>query len=282
MTGPAQNQKSESISGEDVFAEIISLSKKLITETVQRMIESAEDYHSWSLSDQDSTRVVKLIKHKQRIICSSFVFQLNKHFAEFKADKQSRSGENDSRDWRKLGLGVNSAAETEVLEEITTRYDDAFKEFDQTLVKRLQACIKRSRASIYENPLQVKRLCESYQYAIDSLNLEVNYKIALYHLFAGRFIESLGPFYRRIDETLIGYGMLPDIPAASIKLRDSEGLSESEPPSIIELNQSACLLMLLQQGKEKSRASSKQCDNLFVDLKERFARYGLDEYDRPD
>ena len=270
---------SESISGEDVFAEITSLSKKLITEIVQRMIESAEDYHSWSLSDQDGARMIKLIKHKQRIICSAFSFQLNKHFAEFKAGKDSPSAEKGAHDWQKLGLGESGAAETDVLKDITSRYNEAFKEFDQAIVKRLQACIKRPKASIYENPLQVKRLCESFQYAIDSLNLEVNYKIALYRLFADRFIESLGPFYRRIDQALIDYGMLTEIPPASIQLRNSDGLSESEPPSTINLNQSACLLILLQHCKEKSRTSSNQCNNLFTELKETFARYNLDGYE---
>ena len=193
MKRPVQNQNPDSISGEDVFAEITSLSKKLITEMLVRMIESAGDYHSWSLSDQDGARMIKLVKHKQRIICSSFSFQLNKHFIEFKSGNESMSREKGARDWQILGLGANGTAETEVLQEITTRYNDAFKEFDKTILKRLQACIKRPRASIYENPLQVKKLCESFQYAIDSLNLEVNYKIALYHLFADRFIESLGP-----------------------------------------------------------------------------------------
>ncbi|MGB5327407.1 MAG: DUF1631 family protein [Gammaproteobacteria bacterium] len=259
--------------------EITSLSKKLITEMLVRMIESAVDYHSWSLSDQDGARMIKLVKHKQRIICSSFSFQLNKHFAEFKSDNESVSREKGARDWQILGLGANGTAETDVLQEITTRYNDAFKEFDQTILKRLQACIKRPRASIYENPLQVKRLCESFQYAIDSLNLEVNYKIALYHLFADRFIESLGPLYRRIDRALIDHGMLAEIPTASIHLRTSDGLSESSAPSTIKLDQTACQLIVLQRYKEKSRAQSSQYKNLFPELKQHFASFGLDEYD---
>ncbi len=279
MTHLAQKQKSDSISGEDVFAEITSLSKKLITEMLVRMIENAEDYHSWSLSDQDGARMIKLIKHKQRIICSSFSFQLNKHFAEFKSDTESLEREKGARDWQIIGLGVNGTTETDVLQDITARYNDAFKEFDQAIVKRLQACIKRQRASIYENPLQVKRLCESFQYAIDALNMEVNYKIALYHLFADRFIEALGPLYKRIDQALIDYGMLTDIPPARIKLRDINGLSESEPPSTMKLDQSACLLMLLQGYKEKSRSQSNQYDNLFPELKQSFASSRLDEYD---
>ena len=284
MTRPVQNQNSDSISadsisGEDVFVEITSLSKKLITEMLVRMIESAEDYSSWSLSDQDGTRMIKLVKHKQRIICSSFSFQLNKHFAEFKSDSEPLSREKGARDWQILGLGANGIAETDVLQGITTRYNDAFKEFDQAILKRLQACIKRPRASIYENPLQVKRLCESFQYAIGSLNLEVNYKIALYHLFADRFIESLGPLYRRIDQALIDYRMLTEIPAACIHLRNIDGLSESNPPPTIKLDQTACQLVLLQRYKEKSRAQSRQYNNLFPELKQQFATFGLDEHD---
>jgi len=279
MTHPAQNQKSDSISGEDVFAEITSLSKKSITEMLVRMIESAEDYHSWSLSDQDGTRMIKLIKHKQRIICSSFSFQLNKHFAEFKSDTESVSREKGARDWQIIGLGVNGTTETDVLQEITARYSDAFKVFDQAIVKRLQACIKRTRASIYENPLQVKRLCESFQYAIDALNMEVNYKIALYHLFADRFLEALGPLYKRIDQALIDYGMLTDIPPARIQLRDIDGLSESNPPSTIKPGESVTLLMLLQRYKENSRNQSNEYKNLFTELKQTFASSGLDEYD---
>ena len=278
MTIPFPNQRSDSISGEDVFAEITSLSKKMITELLLRMIDSAEDYHSWSLSDQDSTRMIKLVKHKQRIICSSFSFQLNKYFSDFKSNNATLSTENGVRDWQIIGLGVNGAAETDVLQNITTRYNAAFKEFDQTIVKRLQACIKKTRASIYENPLQAKKLCESFQYAIGSLNLEVNYKIALYHLFADRFIESLGPLYRRIDQALIDYGMLAEVPPARMQLRGLEGLSESESPPTIKLNQSACLLILMQRSKEKSRTSTSQYNNLFTELKQSFASYGIDEY----
>jgi hypothetical protein len=275
-----QHHTSDSISGEDVYAEITSLSKKLVTELLVRMIESAEDYHSWSLSDQDGSRMIKLIKHKQRIICSSFSFQFNKHFAEFKADHQSLSHEKGLRDWQRLGLsGADETSETEVLQGITTRYNEAFREFDRAILKRLQACIKRSRASIYENPLQVKRLCESFQYAIDSLNLEVSYKIALYHLFADRFIEALGPLYRRIDRVLLRHGMLPDIPAARIQLRNLEGLSEAKSPRDFKPDQSACLLLLLQRFKEESRVPSSSFENLFPKLKRQFAANELDAYD---
>ena len=271
---------SRALSGPDVYNDTTALARKLVTELLARMIDSASDYHSWSLSDEDGARLVKLIRHKQRIICSSFAFQLKKQFADFNAGKQNASADKVTRDWKKLGLvGAIDAAEIDELDAIAGRYDEAFREFERSILKRLQACIKRSRASVYENPLHVKRLCEAFQYAIDSLNLAVNFKLALYRLFADRFIEALGPLYRRVDQSLYEHGMLTDLPPARMQLRPLDGLSPSSPPEAFEPDQSASLLMLLQRFKEKSRQPAKQYQNLFPELRQRFARYGIDQYD---
>jgi len=279
MTDPTSSPKTASTSDQDAFAEVASVSKKLISEMLVRMIESADDYRNWNLSKQDGARLVKLIKHKQRIICSSFSFQLKQHFTEFKAADGSRSQKHSLHDWQRLQhSGANDKTEIAELEAIISRYSDAFKEFDRCILKRLQACTRRSRASLYENPLQVKRLCESFRYTVDTLMLETNDKLALYKLFADRFIESLGPLYRHIDQLLFERGMLPDMATARIQLRSLDGLSESEPPSTLQLNQSACLLVLLQQYKEKSRVSVSRFQNYFPELKQRFASYGLDTY----
>ena len=152
------------VSGQDLFAEVTRLSKKRISEMLVRMIESAADYHNWPLSDEDAARVAKLIKHKQRIICSSFAFQLNRHFADFKAGDGSLSEQAGAHEWQQIGLsGSRDDNEIAELNRITKSYGEAFKDFDRSLLKRLQACLKRPRASIYENPLQVKRLCESFR-----------------------------------------------------------------------------------------------------------------------
>ena len=279
MTNKKRSQPSKTISGHDVFAEVILLSKKQITEMLVRMIDSASDYHGWNLSDKDAKQTIKLIKHKQRVICSSFAFQLNRNFTDFKSDDGSSSAVQGLHDWHRIGLsGRKDATEIKELERITKHYSKAFKGFDRTLLKRLQACIKGPRPSIYENPLQVKRLCESFYHAIDSLKLETNLKVALYQLFADRFIESLGPLYRSIDLFLLEHGMLPKIPPAGVKLRHLDGLSESKQPASLQLNQSASLLVLLQKFKEKASASSSRFCNHFPELKQRFARYGLNQY----
>ncbi len=244
---------------------------------LRRMIETAEDYHGWGLSDQDGARVVKLIKRKQRIVCSSFTFQLNRHFAEF--ESAYALGEADARGWQKLGLsGATETVETNELQAITSRYREVFMEFDQGILKRLQACVGRQNLSIFLNPLHVKRLCESFQYAIDSLNLELSYKIALYHLFADRFIESLGPLYRRIDLALLTRGILPELVPARINLRSIEGLSESAAPDAIKPEQGICMLMLLQRFKEESQLAREQCGNLFPELKMRLGEFGIDRH----
>jgi len=281
MSDSKSVNKSDTTTGHDAYAEVAIVSKKLTNEMLVRMIESAADYRDWSLSDEDGARLVKLIKHKQRIICSTFAFQLNRHFADFKAADGAQKKEDSPKSQERPGLsGVNAGnSELEALEQITARYGDAFKALDSCIVKRLQACIRRSRANRYENPLQVKQLCAAYRYATDSLNLEVADKLALYQLFADRFIDALGPLYRRIDQLLLDHGMLPDMPTARIQLRNPEGLSESRPPSTLKLNQSACLLVLLQQFKEKSRTSASRFHNYFPDLKQRFGSFGLNDYD---
>ena len=280
MTDSKSVQKSDTTTGHDAYAEVAAVSRKLINEMLVRMIDSAADYRDWGLSKDDGARLVKLIKHKQRIICSTFAFKFNRNFAEFKAVDGAQTQDDSLENQEQAELsGTRISSESEALETITQRYGDAFKAFDSSILKRLQACIRRSRANRYENPLQVRQLCAAYRYAIDSLNFEVTDNLALYQLFADRFIDTLGPLYRRIDQLLLDHGMLPEMPAARIQLRNPEGLSESQPPSTLKLNPSACLLVLLQQFKEQSRASSSRFHNHFEDLKQRFGRFGLNDYD---
>lgn len=276
MNRSDKSQSTSDESGEEAFVDITSLSEALVKEMLLRMIESAADYYGWTLSDEDGVRVVKLLKGKQRIVCSSFGFQMRKHFEDFRTGVAEKS----ARDWQKIGLDSGTgAAETAQLQDITDRYQEAFREFDRTILKRLQACIKRSRASVYENPLQVKKLCEAFQYAIDSLNLQVHCKVALYQLFADRYIESLGPLYRRLDRALLERGMMTELPLARIHLRSIEGLSESESADTMQPDQTICLLMLFQRFKEKTRKPTGRFSNLFPELRQKLGQFGFDQFD---
>ena len=62
MTDTNHPKPTATVSGQDVFAEVTSLSKKRISEMLVRMIASAGDYRDWNLSDDQSARLVKLLK----------------------------------------------------------------------------------------------------------------------------------------------------------------------------------------------------------------------------
>lgn len=274
MTGPSNRQPPTAQSGQDAFVGAANLAKKLTTNLLLRMIETSDDYRGWGLSDQDGARLMELIKQKQNMICSSFAFQLKQDFFEFKAGQED--ADKTSAQWQHLGLsGEDHRSEVAELQEIVNRYSEAFREFDRSIIKRLQACIKRQRAAIYENPVQVKRLCESFQYSIDGLNLETQNKIALYHLFADRFVETLGPMYERIDRFLLDCGMQPELPLARIHLRSIEG-SNSERSAKKQLSPEQ---KLLQSFKKMSREQSGKLTNLFPELKHQFADAGIADYD---
>ncbi len=274
MTGSNKRQSPAVKSGKDAFLGVASLGKKMVTDMLLRMIEGAADYHGWSLSDKDGKRVVKLLKQKQRSVCSSFALQMKQHFAEFLSADGANS-EKAAAEWKPDG----PKAEIDELQEITRRYAEAFREFDRSILKRLQACLKRPRASIYENPLQVKRLCESLRHAIDDLDLETDCRIAIYQLFADRFIEALGPLYRRVDRYLLDCGMLPEQPPARMHLRDIEGLSPAQAPSGLVPDQTLGQLMLLQSFKERAREKSGKQSNIFPELKRQFANSGIRQFD---
>ncbi|MFT5218279.1 MAG: hypothetical protein ACI9LO_001428 [Planctomycetota bacterium] len=276
MIPSEQHHDASSVPGSEIYDELAVLSANLVTEMLLRMFNSAEDYYGWPISDEDGGRLVKLVNRKQRIICSSFVYQLKKHFSEFKTATVDISTEIQAPGWQRIGLSrSNEEIELNELKMITSRYSNAFREFDKTIMKRLQQCIRRPRAHLQDNPIQVKRLCEAFQYAIDSLSLEVNSKLALYNLFADRFIETLGPFYRAIDHHLIEQGILTDLEPAQMLLRNRDGLSESRPPQSIAINPTLTQLMLLQKLKEQSGRGGSDFKNQFPELKQQLIRYGV-------
>ena len=273
MANSSQRQKPESASGKNVYAEVVDFSKQLVSERLVDMIENAYDFDGWDLSQKQADQLVKLLQHKQRIICSTFAFQLKNGFAELES-----AGSNDSDQKRELPESIDSA-EADEIESIAKRCKKTYGDSDRNIMKRLQACLKRPRASIYENPLQTRRLCESFHHAIDGLKLKSSGRLALYRLFDARFIALLGPLYRQVDNFLLERGMLPELAPARIQLRSIEGLSESDPPQGLQLDQTACQLVILQRYKEKARLSESSFKNYFPELKREFADCGLTRHD---
>ena len=278
MTDPGNRQPPAAQTAQDAFVGAANLGQKLTTNLLQQMIEGSADYRGWGISDNQGARMMKLIMQKQRVICSAFAFQLKQDFFEFKAAHED--ADKQAARWQHIGLsGSGLRAEIAELQEIVNRYSEAFREFDRSILKRLQACTRRPRAAIYENPLQVKRLCESFQYAIDDLGLETQDKIALYHLFADRFIDKLGPVYERIDRYLLDSGMQPELPLARIHLRSIEGANGERANSNADRPGPASKADLLKPFLANARNQGGKPQNLFPELKRRFGEAGIDKYD---
>ena len=84
MTSANNPQSPDSASANEVYAEAMSLCKKRVTAMLATMIAGSEQYHNWDLKADEAPRLCGQIQHKQRIICSSFVFQMNRFFSDFR------------------------------------------------------------------------------------------------------------------------------------------------------------------------------------------------------
>ena len=86
------------------------------------------------------------------------------NFADFKAANDAQAQDDGVKNPQQAELsGANANSDSVTLEAITQRYGDAFKAFDSCILKRLQACIRRSRANRYfaEHPRCIERIIES-------------------------------------------------------------------------------------------------------------------------
>lgn len=284
MSRPDNNATASknSSSGTEVYELIIDLCKDEMQIMLENMIDTAKSFAEWTLSDTDATHLSQQLFDKKRIIKSSFAFQLEKGFSDFKSIRKTRLHENDSTDWKLLGLsGVNSATEVEELESIIGDFSQLYGDFYKTLIQRLQFCLNRTRAEIDENPMHVQRLCESFQNSIDSLNLETKYNLALYRLFASTTLVKLGPIYRKMERCLLDHNILPRLKPARFSLRSCTNLSESMPPKSMPVSDDLKLILLLQHFKEKSRDTTKNYQNLFPELKQELLKQEYSDFDQP-
>ena len=187
-----------------VYLEVARLTQKLGSEMLARMIEQSESYPHWNLSDWDRTCLIRLIRENKSLMCATFSAQLKAYFGEFRREIKAPK----TMGWH--GQGSESVIENERLREIAQQHQKSFKTITRNILKRLQTCVHRSRASAHENPIQINRFCEAFQITTHKLNLQLEYRLALYNLFSDHVIGVLNPLYQRIDRVLQSRGMLPD------------------------------------------------------------------------
>ena len=207
-----------SLSGRDIYDDVQEIAIEDITRQLEKMIESSDTFDGWVLSVKDGTRLIKILNSKKRIIKSSFKFQLKQNFSNFKSVPKTRFDQNLTRDRHSLKLtDVDLAAEYQALELIVVGCEQSYSDFYALSCQRLQHCVQRNHISETENPVHVKRLCEAFQYSLDTLNLDSKFQIALYRLFSHVVIDNLDLTYEKIDQCLINNNILP-----TLQLRKAE------------------------------------------------------------
>lgn len=217
------------LSGRDVYDEVQEIAIEDITSQLERMIDLSDTFDGWVLSVKDGNRLIKILHSKKRIIKSSFKFQLKQKFYNFKSVPKTRLDQNLTRDRHSLKLtDVDLAAEYQALELIIIGCEESYRDFYALACQRLQHCAQRTHISETENPVHVKRLCEAFQYALDALNLDSKFQIALYLLFSHFVIDNLGLTYDKIDQCLTNNNILPDLQVSTVETKVLDPATKAE------------------------------------------------------
>ncbi|MCP4188208.1 MAG: DUF1631 domain-containing protein, partial [Gammaproteobacteria bacterium] len=280
MTTRSDNRTKNTSNGSEIFEKVLNLNIQGIDLLLKDMFTKVSHSENWDLPEKESKRLITQIGKKKRIIKSSFVFQLKKNFTDFKAVRKTRLHENMSSDWLALGpVGDNERNETRELESMISRFEDRYNEYYQLTAKRLGHCVNRTRTELHDNPMHVKRLFQSFQYAIDSLGLETRHKISLYRLFANAVIEKLEPLYNSVEQCFIEHHVLPDLKLIPKKSPAQESSKQSVPNDSVAMARIPVLMGVFQTFKDKSEFTGDKYANMFPELKGELANHQISEFD---
>ncbi len=269
-----------STSGSEIFEQIQSLSSQgidLLLKDFFNRLASARFHH---LSVKDSLRLVAQIERKRELIHSSFHFQLKSNFADFKASRKSRRSASSSMDRQLLGLvGTNEYAESEELDSIASRFEQRYSQYYQSIAEQLGHCVNRSHVEVHENPMHVQCLCLSMQNAIESLNLVIAQKIAVYKLFAEIVVERLELLYKSLEECFKAHHMEPEVKTMSEEPSTQELATKSAVGNSVAIPHIPVLMGVFQSYKEKSNNTEADFGTLLTELKQTLAQREINDFD---
>jgi hypothetical protein len=95
---------------------------------------------------------------------------------------------------------------------ISNMINRARPEFEDELfavTERLKLVLKRQSLEQDENPLDPQAICDSFHYAADLLETDIQVKLIFYKLFERYVINNLGHFYREVNQKFVEKGVLP-------------------------------------------------------------------------
>ena len=108
-------------------------------------------------------------------------------------------------------VSQDSMEEMVLINSITAKADDKFKDSIGLLALRLEFLGSRAPALFEKNALKPRNFCLSFQKCISILDITVSDKLVLYKLFDKEVAENLNKIYDALNNTLIEAHVLPDI-----------------------------------------------------------------------
>ncbi len=280
MTIRYDNHIGSTTNGSEVFEKVLNLNIQGINLLLKSMFNKAGDSKNWDLPDKESKRLVAQIYKKKRIIKSSFVFQLKKNFADFKAIRRTRLREDIPSDWlTPESADDNAQNQTIALEDTISHFEERYNEYYQLAAKRLGHCVNRTRTELDDNPMHVRRLYQSFLYAIDNPGLETQHKISLYRLFTDTVIERLEPLYISVEQCFIEHQVLPDIKLKPRSRPAQDSSKQPVPNHAVAMQCIPILMAIFQAFMEKTNFSGNKYTNLFPELKEELKNHEISDFD---
>ena len=219
-----------------VFHAAGELIQEKLPTLLRRVLRDTSDHEQWDLDDKEKQKFLKLLDDKERIVVSSFMFQLKQNLDHFE-----KSGATHLR--------IVPRAET-------NKNQGLYSSFNESLMQRLSDIIGRPPIPLTENPVHLFNLKHFWNYAIDSLFLGDTERAILSKAFEQQFLPKLGVFYRALDRHLFKAGILSDIPVARLNLRNPDDYADTVNSSLGNIGEHFSQL-IHEKRKEQAAAEEK-------------------------
>ncbi|MFT7675063.1 MAG: hypothetical protein ACI845_003483, partial [Gammaproteobacteria bacterium] len=163
-----------------------------------RLIDNSEQFTNWGLPSGDESRLIRLLSARKNLIITSFRFRLKKLGLVINSPPDSlyNSASNVLTN-RYQRQDRQSLAETQELESIVLTIEPIFSDINLSIESRLNEI--HGFETVY-SPFDITLLLDAYRYSIDSLSLDIPYKLALYRLFTEQYLMLLGPLVRTVEQ----------------------------------------------------------------------------------
>ncbi len=187
---------------EDRFQTFYKSLDDRITETIREAASNAEQRYFYDVQRHLRHNVDELLRH--------LVGYIGEGFVKFKkGDLDTHSVTNTSNS---LSLVENDELEEDIaVSSSARRADTKYVEVLWALNKRFSALIGGAPVTDANNPAAPIQFCDSMRRALSILNLELKPKLIAYEEFENHYTSELEPLLMRINDYLVGEGILPEL-----------------------------------------------------------------------